>query len=122
MKNPSTFGRFLIFSAIWLVFAQANGASLVWNTFSGGPADDDLRGMVVDSLGNSYVTGASLQNWGTPIQPLQGVADAFLAKIDTDGNLVWNTFVGGAGNDGGNGVALDALGNILITGTSDQTW
>jgi len=44
-------------------------------------------------------------------------SDAFLAKFLPDGRtLVFSTYFGGMGNDTGQGIALDASGNIWITG------
>jgi hypothetical protein len=45
-------------------------------------------------------------------------SDAFLAKFLPDGQtLVFSTYFGGMGNDTGQGIALDASGNIWITGS-----
>ena len=45
--------------------------------------------------------------------------DAFAAKLDPEGNLVWFTFLGGPGNDYGYGIAVDG-GNVYVTGNSDN--
>jgi hypothetical protein len=48
--------------------------------------------------------------------------DAFVAKISpvgtTGAQLLYSTYVGGAGNDIGNGIAVDASGNAYITGST----
>lgn len=51
--------------------------------------------------------------------------DAFVAKINplnTSGaQLIYSTYIGGAGNDVGNGIAVDAAGNAYIAGYTDST-
>ncbi len=48
-------------------------------------------------------------------------SDAFLAKFLPDGKtLVFSTYFGGMGNDTGQGIALDASGNIWITGSTSS--
>ena len=99
---------------------------LIWNTFLGGaPGDDDLHGIAVDTNGNSYVAGWSLATWGLPLRAYAGGYDAFVAKLATNGTLLWNTFLGGANNDQGpygNGIAVDTNGNTYVTGYSQATW
>ena len=48
--------------------------------------------------------------------------DAFVAKLDSSGNLLWNTFLGGSGADHGQAIALDGGGNIYVSGESNVTW
>jgi len=48
-----------------------------------------------------------------------GSTDAFVAKLSPAGAHLWSTYLGGSGSDYGYGVAVDAFGNVLVTG---QTW
>ena len=99
-----------------------SGGNLTWNTFLGGANQDTGAGISVDSGGNIYVTGVSLTTWGTPLRALSAGLDAFVAKLDSGGNLTWNTFLGGANTDFGNGIAVDNNDNVYITGRSTATW
>jgi hypothetical protein len=98
--------------------------TLTWNTFMGGSLSSDTsNGIAVDGLGNVYVVGNSTATWGTPADPFAGgTNDAFAAKLDNNGNRLWNTFVGGSGADVGNGIAVDNLGNVYVAGTSTGAW
>jgi hypothetical protein len=100
-----------------------NSGALQWHTFLGGSVNDHGSGIAVDSSGNVYVTGDSYATWGSPVRPFAGgTFDAFAAKLNNSGALQWNTFLGGSGTDEGNGIAVDASGNVYVAGTSNATW
>lgn len=100
----------------------AAGQSQTWNTFLGGAGWDSGRGVTVDKSGNVYVSGTADGTWGAPVRAYAAKNDAFVAKLDKTGNLLWSTFLGGAGIDNGSGIALDPDGGIYVAGTSDVAW
>ena len=96
---------------------------LQWNTFLGGSGDDSGYGIAVDGSGNVYVGGYSNATWGySPVRAYTSVYDAIAAKLDSNGALQWNTFLGGSGNDYGYGIAVDGSGNVYVGGYSTATW
>ena len=95
---------------------------LQWNTFLGGAGQEIGYGIAVDSSGNVYVTGQSGATWGNPIRAYSGYQDAFAAKLDSSGELLWNTFLGGTGGDVGYGIVVDSSGYVYVTGVSGPTW
>ena len=100
---------------------DTNGA-LLWNTFMGSSGNEFAVGIAVEGSGNVYVAGHSNVSWGTPINPHAGNQDTFVAKFDTNGTLLWNTFMGSSVNDGGSGIAVDASENVYVIGYSPVTW
>ncbi|MEO6302164.1 MAG: hypothetical protein ABIP51_03220, partial [Bacteroidia bacterium] len=58
----------------------------------------------------SAVTNATTSLGGGPD------GDAFFAKYDVNGNLIWVDRIGSTGNDRVVGIALDASSNVFITG------
>ena len=100
---------------------NSNGV-LQWNTFLGGTGVDYGYGVAVDSSGNVYLTGYSNATWGNPLQPFSGNIDAFAAKLDGNGALLWNSFLGGTGGDEGYGIAVDSSGSVYMFGESSATW
>src|SRR5216684_3805624 len=104
---------------------DSNG-NLIWNTFIGGAQSDLVTALAVDASGNIYVAGWSTGSWGSPIRAFSGGYDAFAAKLDSSGHLIWNTFLGGpgisSGFDYGRAVAVDASGNVYVGGQSAATW
>jgi hypothetical protein len=105
-------------------------ASLVYSTYLGSSGDDEGRGIAVDSSGNAYVTGNARAN-NFPLlnqyQTYQGglFGDAFVTKLNTNlsgaASLVYSTFLGGNGDDEGDGIAIDSSGNVYVTGTTTST-
>jgi uncharacterized repeat protein (TIGR02543 family) len=95
-----------------------SSGNLIWqNTSLGGNA------VAVDGSGNVYVVGESSATWGSPVRPFSGGGrDAFAAKLDSGGNLIWNTFLGGSGDDYGVGLGVDKSGNMYLAGSSSWTW
>ena len=96
--------------------------NLLWNTFLGGSGFDEGYGIDADGTGNVYVAGTSTAAWGAPQRGYTALDDAFAVKLDSDGNLVSNTFLGGSGTDFGNGLDVDQNGNPYVTGSSTAAW
>ncbi len=75
--------------------------------------------VAADSSGNSYVTGyfTGTQNFGGVTLTGQGLQDAFVAKYSPTGKLLWVDDLGGGGASAtGTSIAVDANGNVYITG------
>jgi len=97
------------------------GSTHVYSTFLGGNDFDSGFGIAVDSSGNAYVTGSTLSFNFPTINAIQGTKnggafDAFVTKINSAGNVVYSTFLGGTFADGGLGIAVDDSGNAYVTG------
>jgi len=51
-----------------------------------------------------------------------GSADAFVTKLNAAGSaLTYSTYLGGSGEDGGSGIAVDSTGNAYVTGFTSST-
>jgi hypothetical protein len=95
-----------------------------WNTFLGSSTGFCAgRDVALDTSGNVYVTGESSATWGSPVRPFAGWRDAFVAKLNKNGALEWNTFLGGPTYaDYGIGIAVDTSGNVYVVGYSNASW
>jgi uncharacterized repeat protein (TIGR01451 family) len=105
----------------WATPAGANSyPALTWNTFLGSKAQDDGSAIAVDGSGNVYVTGRSFATWGAPVCPhlRKESGDPFVAKLSSDGALIWNTFLGSINGSMGYGIAVDGSGNVYVAGNS----
>ncbi len=97
--------------------------TLVYSTYLGGSGEDDGQGIAVDTSGNAYVTGRTLSSdFPTTAGAFQttyggGGYDAFVTKLNSTGtNLLYSTYLGGSGDDRGQGIALDSSGHAYVTG------
>jgi hypothetical protein len=79
--------------------------------------------VALDGSGGVVVAGAftGTMNFGGGPLASAGLYDIFLAKFDPTGALQWSKRFGGSGTDVATGVALDAAGNIVITGSFQNT-
>ncbi len=75
-------------------------------------------GIVVDSGGSAYITGIfeDKATFGTLTVTSSGNEDVFVARLDAKGAWSWVASAGGKGQDGGDHLALDAAGHLLVTG------
>ncbi len=106
---------------------NAAGSALVYSTYLGGSNAELAVAIVIDSSGSAYVTGYTESNNFPTAQPWQanfggGTHDGFVTKINAAGSaLVYSTYLGGSGDDYGNGIAVDGLGNAYVTGSTTST-
>ena len=99
-----------------------SGGNLQWLTFLGGTGDDSCQSIMLDSGGNLYIAGQSSVTWGSPLQAYGGGGrDAFAARLDPSGNLVWHTFTGGPGYDASSGAFINDSA-LFIVGGSNASW
>lgn len=106
-----------------------------WSTFFGGPEDELGNALAVDSSG-IWLAGATRSTSGIATDSVAqdsigGMQDAFLAKLDTAGNLQWATYFGGHANDAATGVAVvgpsafitgETFSDSLIADTTAHQW
>jgi hypothetical protein len=102
-----------------------DGTSLMYSTFVGGTGLDEGHSIAVDSSGNAYVTGLTGSNDLQTVNAFQpfsgGNQDAFVIKLDPAGQgPVYFSYLGGSGNDQGNSIAVDADGNVYVTGSTSS--
>ncbi len=103
---------------IFLVKYDAGG-NVVWARSAGGEREDRANSIAVDASGNAYVAGiftSSTLIFGESSLTNAGSADIFLAKYDTNGNVLWAKGAGGADDDIASSVAINTSGNAFVTG------
>ena len=115
-----------------LAQAQLGTNSFLWRTnFPSAPGvsyKSSAEGVAVDGDGNRFIVGQSSAAWTsfgsvtfTNLNPLiPGRSDAFVAKVDADGSVLWARQLGGEGYDTCGRVGVDALGNCYILGSFES--
>ena len=101
----------------------SSSGQLLWHTFMGSTDYDEKATLAVSASG-IYVSGQSYKNWGSPIvaHPTTRQLDIFVAKLDENGGIQWNTFMGGSESDYNGGITMDGAGNLYVVGHSRATW
>jgi hypothetical protein len=111
---------------IFISKLDSNG-NFVWAKRIGGASDDYGNRIFLDSSGNVYTTGlfGGIVDFdpgsGTNNLASNGSNDIFILKLDRNGNFVWAAAMGGTGDDGGFGIALDSNNNVYTTGVFYNT-
>jgi hypothetical protein len=105
-----------------------SSATRVYATLIGGESYDGAYGIAVDSAGAAYVTGVTSSSFfsgapgGGAKTTYSGAEDAFIAKLNPAGSaLVYFTYLGGAGADSGQAIALDSSNNAYAAGSTTST-
>lgn len=111
---------------VFVAKLDATGSALIYSTYLGGNGTDFGAGIATDSTGNAYVTGVTFSNNFPTMNPLQagnaGANDGFVTKINPTGSaLVYSTYLGGTGADGGTSIAVDSSGNAYVAGDTHSS-
>ena len=103
------------------------GSALVYSTYLGGNNVDFLAAIAVDGSGNAYVGGYT-QSPDFPVTPgafqtnFSETRIPFLSKLNPTGSaLIYSTFLGGSDSDYIGGLAINATGEVYVTGGSYST-
>ncbi len=105
--------------------AVFNGNGLLqWASYFGGAYADYAIDAIADAGGSIYITGETrsigLATPGAFQTTPGGGLDSYVAKFSATGQLLWSTYIGGAGNDAGFAVALAGT-DILTTGETTSS-
>ena len=113
-------------SDIFVQKRDPNG-NLLWTAHTGGNSWDSVHALVVDNSGNVYVAGRF--NATADFDPGPGTinltsegendstTNAFIWKLDGNGNLVWVKQLSSVGSIGVNCMDIDGGGNVYVSGS-----
>jgi hypothetical protein len=102
---------------IFVTKLATDGGGLIWSTYLGGTKVEEGRGIEVDGAGRVYVTGYT----GSADFPPSGMdfgAEIIVCRLDATGSTLDYTYSIDSGSaNRGNGIVLDAEGDVYFTGT-----
>jgi len=101
-------------SDAWVVNLTSTGA-LDWQKTYGGNGTDLVNAMIKTADGGYLLGGYTDSNDGN-VSGNHGDYDAWIVKLDSDGNLKWQKCLGGTGEDGAESVSQTSDGEYMIAG------
>ena len=109
--------------------SQPGTANIVYSTFLGGGADDFGNGVAFDSKGRIYVAGTTRSSDLPAPNGLQGstgaTETAFVTVLDPSqsgsGTMVYESYIGGSGNETGQGIAVAPDGTFWVVGSTNSS-
>ncbi len=101
---------------------NAGGSTLIYSTYLGGKNMEDGSTIIVDNIGNAYVTGYTFSSdFPTSSDAYDtshnGNGDIFVTIVNSSGSdLVYSTFLGGSSNEDADDIVMDGAGNLYLVG------
>ena len=102
------------YADVWLMQTDLNG-NTVWKKCFGG-THHDTAFAVVQTPDKGFVIVGSSQSSNGDLTGNNGSSDAWIFKIDSVGNLIWQKNFGGSGFDAFRSIAINGDGNFIVTG------
>ncbi|WP_461867042.1 PEGA domain-containing protein [Thermococcus sp.] len=97
---------------LWVFRLDENG-NVKWQKTYGGSAYDWANAVAVTPNGDIIVAGYT-KSFGA------GSADAWILRLDSNGNVKWQKTYGEKGDDGAWAIAITSNGDILVAGLTDS--
>jgi hypothetical protein len=111
-------------SDVFLAQYDVNFGTCTWVNKAGGANDDKGLCVITDNAGKIIVSGfyRGASMFGTiSVNSFANSNDAFIAKYDASGTIIWVAHGGGAGGDNPNALGVDAVNNIYVAGDFADT-
>ncbi len=99
---------------------------LKWCTYYGGIATEDIHVLTTDGFGNVFGSGGTSSfNLNTSSGCIQASKDngidCYIIKLDSSGNRIFSSYLGGNATDDAWGLVTDGIGNLYVAGQTSST-
>lgn len=98
--------------------------NLLWLTYFGKSGGEFAYDIKTDATGNIFIGGTTTSTNLATIGAFQmthgGGTDAFIAKFNPSGNLIWCTYYGGTSSEDIHALDIDVYGNVIGVGESNS--
>ncbi len=119
-SGPVDFGDGAVMpdSTDFFVLKLDGNGGLLWRKTFGGSANDLSSGVAVGNTMEVYVTGrfGGDVDFGGGSITAYGGGDAFVVRLDVDGNHDWSRSFRGNGSAAASSIAVDATGSVFVGG------
>lgn len=106
-----------------LIFKYNSTGQLLWVKQLGSIGEDLGKDIAINNNGDLFITGHYRNTLYYDNDSLisAGNTDAFVAKLDLQGNISWIKSMGNTGFETGTSIACDLLGNSYVAGTFEDS-
>ncbi|MES2772960.1 MAG: M12 family metallo-peptidase [Bacteroidota bacterium] len=102
----------------WVVKLDKDG-NIEWSKLLGGEGSDVAKSVQQTLDGGYILAGQSTSSASFDVTGINhGSDDYWVVKLDNAGNILWNKLLGGAGVDKAVAVVENAIGELVVSGTS----
>ena len=107
----------------YVIKFNSNG-SHIWSTYLGGSDPDFAYDVSTDITGDVYVCGETLSSgwiaggWDTSYENRM---DGYVFKLNSSGDHLWSTYLGGDNSDYAAAISTDTTGNVYVCGSTCST-
>ena len=106
---------------MWIVKLDANG-EIVWQRLFGGSENDEARSIQQTTDGGYIAAGYTKSKNGDVVRSNEklGSLDCWVIKLDAKGNILWQSVLGGSGEEFINAIQQTADGGYIAAGNSNS--
>jgi hypothetical protein len=91
-----------------------------WQKCLGGSASE-FAISIQQTTDGGYITAGTTGSTDGDVSGNNGIADAWVVKLDSSGNIQWQKCLGGSGYDSANSIQQTTDGGYIITGMTEST-
>lgn len=123
MSSKIVLKRPILWSLFLCVSLFSNAQNFEWAKRFGGLGLDTGREVTTDNEGNVFLVGAfsGAANIGGSNYSGYGSQEAFVAKLNSNGDVLWVNIISGSEEDLGRGAVTDSEGNVYVVGHFTDT-